>query len=147
MRKYKKDIIYVQASEILTQRFEECYLLHWVCEKSINIMKIILPVIFSNIYDSRHKLYSLSFDSFIFQKDSLSLSSSDNICKQFRSRPGLHNTKNLIYIQTCSWMNFLVVFSLKNTAGGIMNNIRSKNLIDIRACKGFTFEAPAKYNK
>ena len=38
----------------LTRRFEECY---WVCEKSINIMKIILPVIFSIIYDARHKLY------------------------------------------------------------------------------------------
>ena len=68
--------------------------------------------------------------TFIFQKDSLSLSSSDNICKRFRSRSGLHNTKNLIYIQTCSRKNFLMVFSLKNAAGGIMNNIRSKNLID-----------------
>ena len=109
-------------------------------------MKKILPVIFSIIYAARHKLYFFAC-TFNFQKDSLSLSSSDNICKQFRSRSGLHNTKNLIFIQTCLRKNFLMVFSLKNAAGGIMNNIRGKNLIDFRACKEFTFKAPAIYNK
>ena len=107
-------------------------------------MKIILPVIFSIIYDARHKLYFFAC-TFNSQKNSLSLSSSDNICKRFRSRSGLHSTKNLISIQNCSRKNFLMVFSLKNAAGDIINNIRSKNLIDFRACKEFTFEAPAKY--
>ena len=108
-------------------------------------MKIILPVRFSIIYDARHEHYFFA-GTFNFQKDSLSLSSSDNICKWFRSRSGLHNTKNLFYIQTCLRKNSLMVFSLKNAACGIMNNIRSKNLIDFQACKEFTFEAPAKYN-